>query len=233
MLSRPSPVRFEIACTGTPYAIVLDLCHRRLRCGVEVALREHDDGLGAALPGEGQVPLQPAQVEILVQRRDAGRPRRRWPRAPVPPPLARPSCARTSSGGAAPPGSSRLPHRFGRRPGDPVADDRQLGRRRCLVDEAPGDIAAELAGRGEDVVGAAMLHGDPAGNEPLGGVGLELLAQPVVSSRASEVQASGLPLGLGFMQAARRICTPAGVARRECGSGARTSRRAVRRAVRR
>ena len=35
----------------------------------QVGLVEHDDRLGAARPGQGQVALEPAQVEVVVERR--------------------------------------------------------------------------------------------------------------------------------------------------------------------
>ena len=41
-----------------------------LRGGVEVGLRQHDHGPRAALPREDEVALEPAQVEVLVHRRD-------------------------------------------------------------------------------------------------------------------------------------------------------------------
>ena len=68
--SRPSPVRLEIAWTGTPKAIASTSSTLQLVVGAEVGLRQHDHGLGAALPGHRHVALQAAEVEVLVQRHD-------------------------------------------------------------------------------------------------------------------------------------------------------------------
>ena len=66
--SVPSPVTFETACTGTP--IATDSTSRaRLDVVAEIRLREDDDGLGAALPAERQVPLEPADVQVAVEAR--------------------------------------------------------------------------------------------------------------------------------------------------------------------
>ena len=46
---------------------------------------------------------------------------------------------------------------------------------------------AELAELREDDVGAAVLHGDAAGDEAVGGVGLELLGEGVVPAERGEV----------------------------------------------
>jgi hypothetical protein len=45
----------------------LDLEHAQLEVGVEVGLRQDDDGLRAALPGHRDVALEPAQIEVFVQ----------------------------------------------------------------------------------------------------------------------------------------------------------------------
>ena len=58
---------------------------------------------------------------------------------------------------------------------DPVADRRQVGLVAGVVQQLPGQAGADLAVRDEDVVGAAVLHRDAAGDEPGGFVLLEFL----------------------------------------------------------
>ena len=77
---------------------------------------------------------------------------------------------------------------------DPVADDRQVGVRRRLVDEAAWYLAAQLAELGEHVVGAAMLDRDPAGDDIAVGVGLVQAAQPVVPTERFEFGQAKTPL---------------------------------------
>ena len=151
----------EMATIGTPNATDSTSRDRGVDVVREVGLGQHEDRPGAALPGEGEVPLETAQVQVLVERGDDAARRRRSRRGPAPRPPATPSCARTSCGAGAPPGSCRPARRAAarsrpsrRRPG------RSAGRRPVV--EAPGDVAPELAELGEDVVGAAMLHGDTA-----------------------------------------------------------------------
>src|SRR6185295_1866175 len=71
--------------------------------------------------------------------------------------------------------------------GDPVAHRGEVGRRGGLVVEAAGDVTAQLALRGEDVVGAAVLDRDAAGDQAGAPVGLELLGEGVVPAESGEV----------------------------------------------
>ena len=173
-----------------------DLGDLRLDVVGEVALREQDDWLGAALAGEDQVPLEAAEVQVLVQRRDdeddvevrrehllLGRLPRRLARE-----------LRTA-------GQDRddRPRVLGRagRDGDPVADDRQVGGGGRLLVEPPGDVAAELPLLGQDVERAAVRHADATGHVACLGVGTELLGQGVVpAERGERWHGDGSPLGL-------------------------------------
>ncbi len=68
---------------------------------------------------------------------------------------------------------------------------------------------------GEDVVGAAMLHGDAAGDQIGSGVGLELLGAGVVPAELGEVgQEWWSPLGL--RNAGREAARPSREARSGC-----------------
>ena len=60
--SMPSPVTAETTCTGTPKVTPPSCATAASMLVAQVGLGQHDDGLGAALPGERQVALQPARV---------------------------------------------------------------------------------------------------------------------------------------------------------------------------
>ncbi len=65
------------------------------------------------------------------------------------------------------------------------------------MEEAAGQVAPELAVAGEDVVGTAMLHRHAAGDQALGCVLLEALAQPVVPAERVKVVHAISPFRLG------------------------------------
>ena len=169
----------------------LDLVDGRVDVVGEVGLGEDEHRLRAALPGEREVALEAPEVQVLVDRGDdeddvdvGGEDLllRRLPGG-----LARELRAAREDG------LDRPALLVGARcDGDPVADGREVGGRRSVV-EAPGDVAAELAELGEDVVGAAMLHGNAAGRQPGSAWGSNCSAR--VSSQPSAVR-SGTGGGL-------------------------------------
>ena len=69
----PSPVRLEIACTGTPPAIVSTSATAASGAGWRSAFVSTITGPRAALPREDQVALEPAQAQVLVHRGDEER----------------------------------------------------------------------------------------------------------------------------------------------------------------
>ena len=157
----------------------LDLVERVLGTAHEIALRQQHHRLRAALSGENDVPLDASEIQILVERGDdeddvdvrgehllLGR---------LPGGLAR----ELRPAGDERDDRSRLLV-LARGNGDPVAHDGEVGRRRRLVVEAAGDVAAELAELREDVVGAAVWHGDPARNRVGRRDGGELLGERLV-----------------------------------------------------
>ena len=164
---------------GHPSCDRLDLRHRSLGNLVKVGFRQHDHRPCPALPGQNEVALEPPQAEILVHRGneecnvDVG-------------------CQYLLFGGL--PGGLarelRVPRQdrgdracrcFGSGAhDDPVADNREVGSCRCLVNQAARNLTAKLAEFRQDVVGAAMLHRDAAGNRVVAGERRVLAAQPVV-----------------------------------------------------
>ena len=70
---------------------------------------------------------------------------------------------------------------------NPVATDWELGHGRRIVSEPSGRVDPKLAKLGEDVPGAAVLNCDPSGNEPVGSVLLEFVAQPVVPAERRQI----------------------------------------------
>ena len=167
-----------------------------LRIAREVALRQQHHRLGAALARQDEVALEAAQAQVLVERRDdeddvdvrgehllLGRLPRglaREPRAAREQRLDRPRVLLGAGGD-----------------GDPVTDGGEIGGGAGLLVEPSRDVAAEHAGLGEHVVGAAVLHGDAARDQAVVGVGLELLGEAVVPAEGREVwHGEGSPLGL-------------------------------------
>ena len=151
----------------------------------EIGLGEDEHRLRSALPREREVALEAPEVHVLVDRGDDEHDvdvggehllLRRLPGG-----LPRELRVAGEDGLDRP----ALLVRAGR-DGDPVAYRREVGGRRSVV-EAPGDVHPELAELGEDVVGAAMLHGHTAGGQSGVGVGLELLGAGVVPAERGEV----------------------------------------------
>ena len=64
----PSPVTAETTWAGTPKVTAAELRDGRLELSAQVGLGQDDDGLGAALPGEREVALEPARVEVVDER---------------------------------------------------------------------------------------------------------------------------------------------------------------------
>ena len=150
----------------------LDLEHLQRMVGVEIALRQHDHRLGAALPRHRHVPLQAAEVEVLVQRHDqedgvdVGGEH-----------LLLRGVQRDLARELRPAGDDGVDRRrVLLRPGrdrDPVADGRQLAGAGGFMRELAGGVRAELAELGVDDVGAAVLRGDARRDPALGGVRFE------------------------------------------------------------
>ena len=68
--STPAPVSALIVSTGTPTATSSVSARRSASVAAEVGLVEDDHRLDAASPGEGEVALQPAHVEVMVECHD-------------------------------------------------------------------------------------------------------------------------------------------------------------------
>ena len=145
----------------------------------EVALRQQHHRLRAALAGENDVPLDSSEIQILVERGDdeddvdvrgehllLGR---------LPGGLAR----ELRPAGDERDDRSRLLV-LARGHGDPVADHREVGRRRRLVVQTAGDVATEVPELREDVVGAAVWHRYPARDRAGRRDGGELLRECLV-----------------------------------------------------
>ena len=69
----------------------------------QVDFGQDDQRLGAGLPSQSQQPLDPAEIEVGIERTRPRRPRPRSPRVPEPAPPRRTRRARSWSGVAAPP----------------------------------------------------------------------------------------------------------------------------------
>ena len=156
--------------------------------GGEVGLGQHHHRLGAALPGGGQVALQPPGVEVGVQRGDQQR------HVDV---GGHHLLVRDRVGGLADEGGAPRQHGVDGRGAfvgprgqrHPVADDRE-GARSRLVGEPAGDLGGELAEVGDDVVDSALLHEDAAGNEPTLGVGGEVMLELIAPAIGSDQRRS-------------------------------------------
>ena len=131
--------------------------HQSRDIRAEVGLRQDDDRLGAALPGGRQIPLEPAQAEVIVEAAeqedqiDVG---------------SENLVDRVAIGGLA--GDRTSPPEDGVDPGpavirpatqaDPVADRGQDAADRSLVIERAGYLGPDGAVLGPDGVDAAMLR---------------------------------------------------------------------------
>src|SRR5215207_314927 len=158
----------------------------------EIGLVEDDDRIRAALPGRREVALEPAHVEVpLVEShheegdfdvRDKHLFRDRGPRC-LPRELAASRQNEVDQAVAKP---------------DPIADDGQLARI-GLVAQTPCDLNERFAALGNDLPGAAMLHGDATGLE-LGGFSFELASELVVPTESlelGELQVDSFPARTG------------------------------------
>ena len=207
-----------------------------LRGGVEVGLRQHDHRPRAALPGEDEVALEPAQVEVLVHRGDEESDvdvrREHLLLGRLPGGLARELRVPRQDGGDRAGLLLQVGH-----DDDPVAHDREIGGARRFVDEAASDLAAKLTVLGEHVVGAAVLDRDPAGDGVAVGEGLVQGAQPVVPAERFELRQADTPFRPRVHESGARGCAPVGEARQGARGGCwcwvRASRRTARRAWRR
>jgi hypothetical protein len=151
----------------------LDLQRAQLPLGAEVGLRQQDDRLRAALPRGREVALEPAQVEVLVQRHDQEdgvdvRGQHLLLRG-VQRDLARELRGAREDvvdGGRVfvQPWSDR----------DPVAHCGEVAGSLREVCETACRLGAQLAELREEGVGAAVLRGDAGGDEPGRGVRREL-----------------------------------------------------------
>ena len=147
----------------------------------QVALRQHDHRLGAALPGHDEVALQAARVEVVPEGGDEeddvdvrgddllvdlG-----------PGDLAREF---------RPPREHGVDQAAAER--DPVADGRKVGPPARGAPEPRRDLGALLTALGVEVVGAAVLHGDARGDETGRRVRFELRFELVRPAQVVQVQ---------------------------------------------
>ena len=147
----------------------------------QVALRQHDHRLGAALPGHDEVALEAARVEVVPERGDEeddvdvrsddllvhlgpGH----LPRELRPP----------RQDGVDEAGAER----------DPVADGGEVGAPARRGAKPRRDLRPQLAALGVDVVGAAVLHGDARGDEAGRRVRFELRFELVRPAQVVQVQ---------------------------------------------
>ena len=184
----PSPVTFETACTGTPTATDSTSATAAIDVVAEVGLRQHDNRVRAALPREHEVALEPAQVVVLRQRADEEddvdvRGHHLLLADAVL--VARRSCGRTPCAAAGRHGSSTCRPPAGRRATQsPTAGRSADSSASCSI--RPGRPTRTSPWLGEDVVGAAMLHGDAAGDEPGGRVLVRIPVPVRAPSRAGK-----------------------------------------------
>jgi hypothetical protein len=145
-----------------------DLVERCLHVVAKIRLREHDDGVGTALPAECQVPLEPADVQVAVEpgrQKDHVNVRgddlldrlavvvRRHPRE------------------LRPPRQHGLDHGgLGRRDGHPVADRGQVAPLLGRMAKPARELGRAFPARGVDDVGTPVLDGDARGLEAVGGM---------------------------------------------------------------
>ena len=133
----------------------------------QIGLRQHHGRLGAALPGQDEVSLDPSQIQVVDQATDeeddvdVGGDDLLLRRAVL-----------VARGYADERCAPRKHAADDRRPfaakfeGDPVADGGQLGAVRAVVQKPSRKTRAHLSPLGIDVVGTAVLDGDAAGNVP-------------------------------------------------------------------
>ena len=182
---RPGPIRARTASTprpsnelttrtSAPAAIASTRGQGRLGVFGQVGLGQHDDRLGAAVPGDRNVALEPAQVQVAVERRDdkddvevgADDLRLGAPAGGLPDQRA-------------PTRQHGLDHHIAglaRFDGHPVTDRREGGRASARLEaEAAADGCPNLAAGTQQLVEAAILGDDPgrrAAGRGMAGVGL-------------------------------------------------------------
>ena len=154
-----------------------DLVHADLRIVDEIRLVQHDHRRGAALPGDDQIALEPARIEVVIEAADekyrvdigrddlflggiAGR-------------AAREAAGPGENGLDA--GVARLCRRLDR---DPVADRGKIGAARGLVAQPSRHPGQPLVPPGEHTIDVRVLHGDPRRRQTLAPMRLEQLFEP-------------------------------------------------------
>ena len=161
----------------------LHLEHVALHVVAEIGLRQQDDRLRAALPGEREEPLDPPEVVVRVEaaddeddvdvRRDDLRLRLR------PGDLADERAS---------PGQDRADRRpalvRARGDGQPVADGRML----VVVAQPAGELGTQLAVRGVDDVLGSVLDGRARGHEAVLFIRVERLGERRVPAQGLEIQ---------------------------------------------
>ena len=158
--------------------------------GAEVEFVEDDDRRGAALPGRGEVALDAAGAEVVVEAGDeegaveVG---------------GEDLLAAGFSGGAA--GEAGGAGQNGEdlrdalirwdTQGDPIPGDGQASRR-SLVAQTAGELCTEVAGFDGDGVEVVELLKDAAGDEPGGSIGGECGVEPLVPAQHGKLHLSNL-----------------------------------------
>ena len=164
-----------------PEGYGLDLGDQAIGVRAGVGLGEHDDRLGAALPGCREIALQPAQAEVAVERGDqknevdVGRHHLRaaaWSGSPAD--------EHAGTRQQVMDGRRRLLRTYGAR--DPISSDRMVADQ-GFMEKLPRELGRNLALRSGEPVEPALLNNDAAGQQAarrmVGELALERLAPAV------------------------------------------------------
>ena len=136
------------------------LGHAQRGLRVQIGLGEHDHGLGLRVGGEGEEALEPAQVEVAVERADHERHVDvRGEHLRLGAPVAR------GTGDPAAAGQKRVDDARLRVGADPVAHRGQVGGGGGGVAQAAGRRAGERAVRGHEVEPPAVCRGHAGGDQ--------------------------------------------------------------------
>jgi hypothetical protein len=159
--------------------------HDRVGLGLEIRLREQDHGFGTALPREREIALEEWDAQVRAERGDD----EEDVEVCADDLLTRPFGLGIVGGASGKARAARENCLNRARTGvdrDPVADDRKLASRGCLVANAARDASSYLAVFGQHVVGTTVLNGDASRDEPERALRLECRRPFVVPAERLE-----------------------------------------------